>query len=164
MKLACTSVSANAKSNGTDIALVIDRTASIENMLNQVIEKFCSPRKEVFTFFWGVVLDSSIMTMGAKVKVAMAISQELNTKVNQKALHAVVALRNAFAHHSVNSHPTMSVGKTPEENKSYYARQIISHSGKVSRKTRKSALEDFDIAYKAAKKSLTELLLAIDKK
>lgn len=38
---------------------VIDRTALIENIINQIIEAFCQPRKEPFMFFWNVILDSS---------------------------------------------------------------------------------------------------------
>ena len=67
-------------SSSDDVIQVINRTALIENLLNQVIEKYSCPRKEVFEFFWDVVLDSSIMSLGAKVKVAMAISQELAVK------------------------------------------------------------------------------------
>lgn len=151
----------DGETGNIDLALVIDRTALVENMLNQVIEQFCCPRKEAFSFFWGVVLDSSIMPMGAKVKVAMAISQELDAKLNQKALHNLISLRNAFAHHSVNSHPTMFIGKIPEENKSYYTLQIISNSGKVSRKRREEAFDDFNSSYEMAKESLAGLLEAI---
>jgi hypothetical protein len=33
-----------------DLATILDRTALIENILNQVIEAFCGPRKEAFSF------------------------------------------------------------------------------------------------------------------
>lgn len=49
-----------------DLVDVINRTALIENILNQVIEAFCEPRQEPFMFFWNVILDSSIMPMGSK--------------------------------------------------------------------------------------------------
>src|SRR5687768_2827956 len=35
-----------------DVTHVINRTDLIENLLNQVIMAYCSPRKEVFSFFW----------------------------------------------------------------------------------------------------------------
>ncbi|MGH9972212.1 MAG: hypothetical protein ACREBG_31080 [Pyrinomonadaceae bacterium] len=134
-------------SGNQDVALIVDQMASIENMLNQVIEKFCGPRREAFPFFWNVGLDSSIMPVGGKVKAAMAIAQELDVKLDGDALHKLVALRNAFAHHRTNSHPTMFVGKTTQDDESHYMLQIISNSGKISRKRRADALNEFNTAY-----------------
>ena len=78
------------------LARVVDRTALIENILNQVLEAYCRPRDEASRFFWNVLLDSSILPLGSKVKVAMAISQELATALNQQSLHKLVSLRNAL--------------------------------------------------------------------
>lgn len=147
-----------------DVVLIVDRMASIENMLNQVIEKFCCPRREAFPFFWNVVLDSSIMPVGGKVKAARAIAQELDVKLDGDALHKPVALRNAFAHHHTNSHPTMFVGKTPQDDESHYMLQVISNSGKISRKRRVDALNEFNTAYGIVKQSLIDLLRFIQEK
>ncbi len=147
-----------------DVALIVDRMALIENMLNQVIEKFCSPRREAFSFFWEVVLDSSIMPVGSKVKAAMAIAQELDVKLDGDALHKLVALRNAFAHHGIDSHPTVFVGKTPQDDQAHYMLHIISNSGKISRKRRVDALDEFNSAYGIAKQSLIDLHRSIQEK
>jgi len=140
-----------------DLLHVIDRTALIENILNQIIEVFCEPRQEPFMFFWNVILDSSIMPMGSKVKVVAAIAQEMNVKLDQKSIHGVMALRNAFAHHPLDSHPVVTVGKTPAEDESHFQLQILSNSGKLSRKRRKDALDEFNSSYKLAKASLVGL-------
>jgi hypothetical protein len=144
-----------------DLTLIVDRTALIENMLNQAIEGFCSPRKEAFSFFWNVLLDSSVLTLGAKVKIAMAISQEMHAKLEQDALHSVVSLRNAFAHHATNSHPVLTVGITPEGDQLHYTLQIIGNSGKVTRKRREEALADFNSCYETSKTSLKNLIACI---
>src|SRR4030043_279184 len=112
---------------------VIDRTALIENLLNQAIVKYCSPRKEAFPFFWNVILDSSIMTMGSKIKVAMAIAQEISFKLNPNPLHELISYRNAFAHHAVDAHPTLLVAKDPEQDEIRYMLHIIQHSGRIQR-------------------------------
>ena len=140
-----------------DVSKVISRTALIENLLNQIILKYSSPRKEAFQFFWDVLLDSSIMPLGSKVKVVMAITQNLGGKLNSTPIHKVISLRNAFAHHDINAHATIAVGKTPEEDESYYMLQIITQSGKVDRKRREDALEEFNINYKLAKEALVKL-------
>jgi hypothetical protein len=148
-------------STHSDLADVIDRTALIENILNQVIEAFCEPRREPFMFFWNVLLDSSIMPMGSKVKVAMAIAQEMKFKLDQTSIHSVMSLRNAFAHHPMNSHPVLVVGKTRETDEMHLQLQILSNSGKLSKKNRQDALAEFNAAYKVAKASLVGMLKAI---
>jgi hypothetical protein len=144
-----------------DLVHVVNRTALIENILNQVIEAFCEPRQEAFRFFWNVVLDSSVMPMGSKLKVAMAISQELNFNLDQNALHSVLSLRNAFAHHKTESHQVLVVGKTPDEDHVYSQLQILSSSGKLTQRYREDALKDFDAAYEIAYTSLVSLVRII---
>ena len=151
-------------SEQSDLVHVVDRAALIENILNQVIEDFCEPRKEPFMFFWNVILDSSIMPMGSKVKVTAAIAQELDFKLEQDALHKVMSLRNAFTHHKTGSHPVISVGKTEEDSKVRYELQVLSNSGKLSRKPREDALSEFNTAFRTAKESLVALKAAIKAK
>lgn len=148
-------------SSNKDVIQVIDRTALIENVLNQIIEKYCKPRKEAFYLFWSVILDSSIIQLGAKVKIAMAISQELDVKLDQNALHQLISYRNAFAHHAINSHPTVVMGKIPEDNELYYSLQVIKQSGKIEKKRRGEAIEEFNKYFEQAKCSLLNLLEAI---
>ena len=148
-------------SKTSDLVHVVNRTALIENILNQIIEAFCEPRKDRFTFFWSVVLDTSIMSTGSKVKVANAVANELHTKIEKNALHTILSLRNAFAHNQTDSHPVFVVGKTPEENEMHFQFHILSSDGKLSNKRRDEALTEFDSAYNLAKTSLLNLLEVI---
>lgn len=150
--------------NTSDLAHVVDRTALVENILNQVIEAFCEPRKDATMFFWNVLLDSSVLPMGSKVKVAMAIAQELNLNLEQNAIHKVMSLRNAFAHHKIESHPVLVVGNIEAEDEMHLQLQILSNSGKLSRKRRDDALTDFNASYELAKDSLVALLTSIKAK
>lgn len=151
-------------SDKEDLVFAIDGTALIENLLNQVIVNFCAPTQNRFYFFWNVVLDSSIMPIGSKTKIAMAISQELHFKLNQNAIHNVMSLRNSFAHHKTGSHPVMVAGKSPDENSIHYQLQVISNSGRLSRKRRYDALAEFKSFYAEAKTSLVDLLAVIKAK
>lgn len=141
-----------------DVSKVIDRTDLIENLLNQVIHNYTAPRKEAHEFVWNVLLDSSVMPLGPKIKVAMAISQNLEVKLKNNSLHKVVSLRNAFVHHGLGSHPTVFVGKTPEEDEAAYMLQIPSQSGKIRRIRKEEALDEFSTHFNKAKQSLVELL------
>lgn len=137
---------------------VIDGTALVENLLNQIIEGYCQPRRDRFDFFWSILLDSSILPLGGKVKAVSAIAQQLKFKVDASQLHNILSLRNAFAHHETDSHPLFVVGKTPAQSSAHYQLHIISSSGKVTRKRREDALKEFRVAYKAAKANLVELV------
>ncbi len=148
----------------SDVSKVVDRTAHIENILNQVIINFTSPRKDAYHFFWGILMDSSIMPLGSKVKVAVAISQEVNVKLKKDSLHKVLQYRNAFAHHSINSHPTLAVGKTQENDKAFYALHVIENSGNIKTISREAALEKFNKHFNIAKETLLELRDAVGKK
>ena len=140
----------------SDVAQVIDRTDLIENLMNQIIEKFISPRKEAFPFFWTIFLDGSIISLGTKVRLVILISQEVGIKINQEPLRRVVRLRNAFAHHGLQSHPTLLIGKNPEEDKLVFELQTINSSLKLKRISREKASEDFNKNYHSAKKILVE--------
>lgn len=152
------------KPSAPDVVDVIDRVALIENVINQVIVGYCKPRKEAWEFMWSIVLDTSVMSSGAKVKVVMAVSQEMEFALDKNSLHKVIALRNAFAHHASNAHPVIVVGRTPEENTSHLQLLVLEGSGKVSRKKRHEAFIEFNTAYRAARESLVQLLNMVHEK
>ena len=147
--------------SGEDVIHVINRTAVIENVLNQLIAEYCRPRKEAFAFFWTVLLDSSIIPLGAKVKVAAAISQESNdAKLDKDSLHKLISYRNAFAHHAEDAHPTLFVSKNREEDQSHFMLHVITPSGQTREIRRVDALSDFNSCYEKAMKSLVAMLRA----
>ena len=140
-----------------DVVDVIDRAAVIENIINQVIVDYCKPRKEAWEFMWSIVLDTSVMSLGAKVKVVMAVSHEVGFSLEKNALHRVIALRNAFAHHASYAHPVLAIGRTPEEDTSYLQFWVLEGSGKISRVKRHEAFVEFNAAYSKARESLVQL-------
>jgi hypothetical protein len=140
-----------------DVVDVIDRAVLIENIINQVIIGYCKPREGAWQFMWSIVLDTSILTLGAKVKVVIAISNEMDFKLEKNALHRVIVLRNAFAHHSSNAHPVLAIGPTPVDDSSYLQLWILGGSGKISRLKRHEAFSEFNTAYQKALSSLVKL-------
>lgn len=151
------SPSNDSEPRDVDLVNVVDRTALIENLLNQIVVSYCGPRKEAVEFMWSVVLDTSVMSIGAKVKIVMAVAQEIRFKLRKDALHTVMSLRNAFAHHATDSHVVFAIGAKPEDMHVYHQLWILGSSGKISRKRRDEALEEFNLAYRVAKESLVEL-------
>lgn len=102
-------------SDNNDLTQVVMRTALIENLLNQVIQGYCAPREEAASFFWRILLDSSIMSLGGKIKATLAIAHEIRCKVDSNSLHKLLSYRNAYAHNKIDSHPTIIVGKERED-------------------------------------------------
>jgi hypothetical protein len=147
-----------------DVVDVIDRAALIENVINQIIVGYCKPRKAAWEFMWSVMLDTSVMALGAKIKVVMAVAHEMDFSLEKNALHRVIALRNAFAHHASNAHPVLAVGKTPEEDTSYLQFWVLESSGKISRVKRHEAFDEFNAAYRKARDSLVQLKTMVNER
>ncbi len=116
----------------------------------------------MLTFFWEVLLDSSVLPLGTKIKVALAISQELDVKLNQDILYKVASYRNAFAHHATGAHSVLAVGKTPEEDTTYNMLYILKASGKIQKLKREDAFKDFNKYYAEARKNLKEIIQLIN--
>lgn len=143
-----------------DVSQVIDRTALIENILNQIITNHSSPREDAKMFFWTVLLDSSVIALGSKVKVVMSIAKELNVDISPTSLHKLISLRNSFAHHSLNSHPTIYLKKETLQDEFHNTLHVLSQSGSVNKKTRSEALNEFNALFKTCK----DCLLALNEK
>ncbi len=140
-----------------DLVHVVNRTALIENLLNQVIELHCEPASNRAEFFWSVILDSSVMPLGSKVKVVAAIASELDVKFDREPLHDILSLRNAFAHHQTDSHPMLKVGKDGAEDEFFFQLKILKNNGKLESKSRQVGRQKFDTAFTQAKASLVTL-------
>lgn len=146
----------------SDVVDVIDRAAHIENIINQVIVGYCKPRKEAWEFMWNIVLDTSVMSLGGKVKVVMAVSHEMGFNLDKDSLHKVISLRNSFAHNANDAHPVFVVGRTPTEDTSHLQFLVLESSGKITRIKRQEAFIKFSRAYDAARESLVQLKNLID--
>lgn len=130
----------------------------MENLMNQVISGYCSPCKEAIWFMWEIVLDTSVMSLGAKAKVVLAVSHELKYKIDKDAIHNVISLRNAFAHHATNRNQVYVGGRVPGESYIYHRLSILRTSGKVDHVKRDEAFAEFTSAYASAYGSLGKLI------
>lgn len=147
-----------------DLVAVINRADHIENLFNQIISDYIGPRQEAWAFMWHVVLDTSVMTLGAKQKVVMAIAHEMGVKLEKNSLMMVIQLRNSFAHHRTNAHPIYVVGKTPEEDRLYSQFYTLDTNGVLNKRKRHDAFEDFTKYYRIAKVALVELRNKVNEK
>lgn len=151
--------SCNEASQSTqDLVLIINRAGFIENLFNQIITGYCSPREHAWYFMWSVVLDTSVMPLGAKLKVVMAIAQELNFKLPRNALTKVIQLRNSFAHTTTNANPVIVVDRKNEESEQYNEFHTLDSNGVLKITKRHEALAVFNESYSTSKAALIVLL------
>lgn len=148
----------DASQSVQDLVLVINCAGSIENLFNQIITGYCSPRKHAWYFMWSVVLDTSVMPLGAKLKVVMAVAQELNFKLPRDALTKVIQLRNSFAHNTTNAHPVMVVDRENEESAQYNEFHTLDSNGVLKITKRHDALAVFNESYTTSRAALIVLL------
>lgn len=140
-----------------DLVMVIDLAGHIENLFNQIIADYVHPRNDAWPFMWQVVLDTSVMPLGSKQKVVMAIAHEMGIKLDKNPLTMVINLRNSFAHNTTDAHPALVIGKTPEDTSVHYQFYTLGTDGILKRVKRHEAFDNFMKYYRLARKSLIDL-------
>jgi len=142
-----------------DLSKVIERTDLIENLLNQIIYNYSSPRDEARLFFWYILLDTTVIHLGAKIKVVKTIAKELPTYNSKKygSSNRVIEYRNAFAHHGLQSHPTNAVGKASAKDEHKFMLHFFQGSGNLKKISREKALKNFNKHFEIEKKQLVQL-------
>ena len=142
-----------------ELGSILNRTALMEAVMDEVIESFCRPRRSSYRFFVQVLLHSSTLSLGSKAKLMSAIAQEVNFSINKDEIHKVIHLRNAFAHHPLDSYPTFRFG---EDENIRYELAVIDSSGSVTRTDRVEALAKFNEVHPRALKVIHALRDAVD--
>jgi hypothetical protein len=151
-------------SEADDVAKAINRTALIENLLNQIITVYFVSRNDTRMFFWDTILDSSIMPIGPKIKVVTAIAHKMRIKFKHDRLHKLIACRNEFAHHKTHSHPILHLAKDPEEQGELrFYLKVLRISGVIDKIHRQRALDEFSLFYEQTKDELINLRDQINK-
>ena len=141
-----------------DLTRVINRTSLIESLMGQVISNYLAPREEALFFMSEIMLNTSIMSLGSKAKVVMAVAQSLDFKLDKNSLLRIVSLRNAFAHHATNANPVVVFSDDPKDGHGYLSFWLLNSSGEIEMIKRHEAFEEFNTAYPLARESLKNLL------
>lgn len=147
-----------------DLVTVINRADMVENLFNQIISNYIGTRKNQFSFVWHVLLDTSVMALGAKQKVVMAIANEMGFKLQKNPLVMVIQLRNSFAHHRTNAHPVIVFGRTDAETTGYSQFYSLNADGVLVKRKRHEAFDEFNKYYKIARAQLVELRNLVEEK
>lgn len=137
---------------------VVELCNQIELYMKAIIEAFVAPRADREVFFRAYLLNNAIVPFAAKMKVVLAINNELKlTALDTNAFHTVMKLRNAFAHNDLIS------GIRVEEQKGVpleprVVLESIEGSGVLKEISRDEAFRNFIVAHKSAEASLKVML------
>ena len=75
---------------------VVEQTKNIEMMLDDIILDYIAPKNMTFTR--DIILNSSLISIGNKIKILRTICNQLNEKQDFVDLYKLVNIRNVFAH------------------------------------------------------------------
>ena len=120
--------------------MVIDKLIQIEERIDIKITKFFNPIEK--SRFERVILNSSVMSLGAKLKVLKNMG--VSNKVIEN-IHRMLAIRNGFAHASIIDE--VSINYNTEDNKIQAEEktvlEVMLGNGTIKRKIALLWLEDF---------------------
>jgi hypothetical protein len=138
-----------------ELAFVIDRTNYIEFTLKSILTKYIAAGDDRRTFVNDILLHSSIIGFGQKIKLLhYIIDREKWPKIDVNHFHTVLNIRNAFAHSdTVNQHIHINLRNdgTSEVVDIFQLLDTISSSGKYRKVKRKDALDEFTQSFVAVR-------------
>jgi hypothetical protein len=152
-----------ASTDEIDLVKVVNRSAHIENLMNQIIEAFCAPRKKAASFMWLVLLDSSIMPMGSKMKVVATIANILGCEFERVNLNRLLSIRNVFAHNSTAGVPVIVFGANGEPGHGQSQFWTMDSLGAIKVEFRHELFREFNEKFDVVKASLLSLRDAVKK-
>jgi hypothetical protein len=138
-----------------ETAFVIERTIAIESLIKAILVKYISPQKDRLPFLKDIILNNSMLNLGAKIKAFLYLVETNNwKKIDENHFHTILKIRNSFAHSDT------SILVEPSEVS--YLLDSIQTSGKFTKVKSKDALRDFTQSYVAVKEYLGEILKGIE--
>lgn len=140
-----------------ETAFVIERTIAIETLIKTIIMKYISPPNDRMPFLRDIILNNSMLNLGAKIKAFLYLVKENKwQRIDENHFYTILSIRNSFAH----SDTTILIEPTEVS----YLLDSVQTSGKFIRVKSKDALHDFTQSYAAVKDYLTEILKNLEEK
>ena len=103
------------------IGMIVSQFNALELLITKILTKFISPNEQRKDFVQRQLLNNSVISFGAKVKLLISITKSYDLgKVDRNKLHRILSLRNAIAHNDVVSNLKIHVPEDPDESVSQY--------------------------------------------
>jgi len=142
------------------LVFVIRATNIVETKMKNIIAAYVGPSPDRADFVASHLLNNSIVSFAAKVKLVLAIAEAVSVKVKRNALHTLLSRRNAFAH---QDHLTALRFTTDDEGIPDISVVVesIKASGELESVTHEKAMYEFTCAYGEVETDLAALARAV---
>ncbi|WP_257311274.1 hypothetical protein [Geothrix fuzhouensis] len=141
--------------------VIVERFSEIEQLINTVIFNYIAPILDAEKFVKLNLLDNSVVSFGAKIKLLQVINKNINGDfINRDKFHRLLSIRNAFAHNNVGNNLEI---EPSEENLSeiYFYIESMKGDGSIVRTRRDDAYTEFWALYLELLRSLQEFIKAV---
>lgn len=126
---------------------VIDRMTQIEYRIDNAITKFIEPKN--VDAFEKIILNSSIITFGAKLKILRNIEGFDKSMISK--IQSIATIRNAFAHLPLHESSIIHFKKiegsevilTPTSSESWNYVNVMNSNGEIKQKKAHELLDEF---------------------
>jgi len=150
-----------------EIAFVIERTNYIEYQIKEIIMSYLQVDKNKGNFVKNILLNSGIISLGAKLKLLIHICDSKKWDVDKNLFHKIIEIRNAFAHNDTVT-TNISINMTKKDKVKnvdvYMNLNMVDGSGKLKKVKRQIALQEFTNKYGEAEKFLNIIIKKIHAK
>jgi len=148
------------------IGLVVSQFNNLELTMTKIISKYIQPKHERLEFVEKNLLNNSIVSFGAKVKLISAISRiEKLGSVDRDKLQRLLAIRNAIAHNDVISNIRTHIPDDPDEDIfRYIVMDRMKSDGSIETLPKSEAYGEFLMLYDEVTKQIEVVLLRANEK
>ena len=156
----------NPRQEWRTMGLLLDHFNSIESQMARIISLYIGPRPEREEWLETRLLNNSIISFSAKLKMIQAISRDVGgPKINADNFQKMLKIRNALAHGNImRSFRHVPPGSDIPRPASgvYLVLESIENNGEVKAVPRTLAIGDFWTHARAAGDQVVELLTVLD--
>jgi len=142
------------------VGMVIDHFNQLEHTITEIITIYISPKDSRVEYFKNNLMNNSIISFGAKVKLLLGINkQEKLVKLNRDSFHRILSVRNAIAHNDIATKLKIEIPEDPYDDIStYIIMDRMKGDGSIETIPKSQAFSEFYELHMELQEDLDEML------
>lgn len=131
------------------VGQILDEFNQLEGLISEIITEYVSPVVSKRYFMYSILLNNSITSFGAKIKVLLRINNlGKYVKLRGHDLHRIIGIRNAVAHKNFDpKHNVTSSSSNDGKYESYLVLEKMGSNGSVEFLDQVKIYEEFKALY-----------------
>ena len=129
------------------VGQILDNFNQLEGLISEIITAYVCPVENKRYFMYSFLLNNSIISFGAKIKVLLRINSiEKYIEIKSHDLHRLLSLRNAVAHKDSNpKYGFEQSASNDAKGKAYLVLEKMRSDGTVDHLNQEEAYSEFNI-------------------